>query len=197
MDEYKALTKKNITQVLKGDRVFKNCIIEKINFLYMPSLNNAVFENCLFIRCKFDKTTFSNIKWLNTEFNLCSFTDTEMSEIHFIKCTYINCDFSLSTIFNVKFSLCRFCASYFYSCILKNIVYRNCEFYNTIKFDESYLSHNKFVNCRLKSGNTSFLNVKYDSNEFKNSNIEPIFHIDEKAIILMTKYKKSKNGNES
>jgi uncharacterized protein YjbI with pentapeptide repeats len=194
MENYKKLFKKDIIEILKSNAVFKNCIIENINFQFMPSIDNAKFENCLFKSCNFSKTTLRNIRFYQVEFNACWFTGSEISEFEFIKCTYVNCDFSSSVIFNTKFSFCNFCAVYFYSCILTNNSYKNVQFYNTVNFDKSYLSNNLFSNCSLKSGKTTFYNVKYGKeNQFKNSSIQPIYIIDEKAIVLLTKYKQEKN----
>lgn len=133
-------------------------------------IDSKYFDDCIFIKCDFSSTVFSNCK-----FTSCSFIDCDLSLALLKSCVYNDVSFVKSKLigiswsnceepFNVNFKSCNLSSNSFHLLDLRKMNFID-SLINDTGFEECNLENALFDNCDLSL--SSFIN-----NNLKKSNFE-------------------------
>jgi len=138
------------------------------------TINEAEYENCIFINCDFNSTDLSNMKFINCEFiesNLSNakLNDTSFQEAIFKACKMIGFNLENSNQFGlrVSFNNCILNDSSFYNLKLKRTIFKNCSL-QFVDFTDTDLSNSLFDNCNFD--HAIFYNTNLRQVDLRSSN---------------------------
>lgn len=141
--------------------VFKDLVICDAQFDFESFSSVATFEDCSFIRCRFQKTILNGSRFDRCLFDSCKFVRSSLEDCQFVKTT-----FTQSTMFMCVFSKSRF----MHSTLIRDCKITNCA------FDETRWKNSRIVSTGNKkeigSKANPFNEMKFESCMFYMSLME-------------------------
>lgn len=128
-------------------------------------LDSISFEDCIFIRCDFLKTVFSNCK-----FSECTFIDCDLSLAMLKSCVFNDVTFEKSRLLGISWSNCQEPFNVgFDSCNLSQNSFHRMDL-RKMRFIDSLIKDTGFEECNLESA--LFDNCDLELTSFINNNLK-------------------------
>lgn len=135
------------------------------DFVVSP-LPRGEYEYCVFKNCNFLEADLSKIRFINTEFVDCDFSNakvhqTSLQDVKFRVCKLLGVQFDSCDQFNfaANFEHCRLDHSVFYQMKLNRSSFHDCQLHH-VDFTEADLNNSTLTKCDLLNATFDYTNLE-------------------------------------